>query len=129
MTCGYGGMPWGRRADGAPSGRLAEVEPAMNCPQCQTVNGPDAGFCGNCGARLAAASAAPTGAGGYPPAPGAPFGYNPAEAPTGYGAPGGPSAGSGYGGPGYQNTPPGYGPPSGQAPNGSMPNQNYQPGG
>lgn len=27
----------------------------MNCPQCHTVNGPGAAFCGNCGARLAAA--------------------------------------------------------------------------
>jgi hypothetical protein len=98
----------------------------MNCPQCQTVNRPDAGFCGSCGARLVP-SAAPAEAGGYPPAPGAPFGYNPAEAPAGYAAPGGDSAGSGYSAPGYQNTPPGHGAASGQAPNGYMQNA-YQPG-
>jgi hypothetical protein len=104
----------------------------MNCPQCQTVNRADAGFCGSCGARLAP-SAAPAGAGGHPPPPGAPFGYNPAGAPTGYDAPDGDSAGSGYSAPGYQNTPPGHGSASGQAPNGYMQNTYqhgaYQPGG
>lgn len=98
----------------------------MNCPQCQTVNGPDAAFCGNCGTRLAAA-AAPTGAGAYSPPSGAPFDYNPGGTPTAYGAPGGYSAASDYGTPGYQGPPPGYGPAGGQAPNGYMQNP-YQQG-
>ncbi len=97
------------------------------------MNGPGAGFCGSCGARLAAPGAAPAGAGGYPPAPEVPFGYDPAEAPTGYNAPGEGSAGGGYGAPDNKNTPPGDGPASGQVPNGYMQNQyqqgTYQPGG
>jgi hypothetical protein len=67
----------------------------MNCPQCQTANGPQSAFCGNCGARLTVAQAAAPG--GYPPpqgaatppeyaASGAPSGYGP---PQGYDAPGG----------------------------------------
>jgi hypothetical protein len=98
----------------------------MNCPQCQTANGPDAAFCGNCGARLAVASA-PSAAGGYPPASGTPLGYSPAGAPTGYGAPAGYDAAAGYGAPGYQNTPPGYGPAGDQGASGYMQNQ-YQQG-
>jgi hypothetical protein len=45
----------------------------MNCPRCQTANGPEATFCGNCGTRLAPAQATA-----------APSGYGP---PTGYDAP------------------------------------------
>ena len=37
----------------------------MNCPQCQTANGPGSAFCGNCGARITVAPAAAPG--GYPP--------------------------------------------------------------
>lgn len=76
----------------------------MNCPQCQTVNGSDASFCGNCGTRLA-----PAGAGAQAPGPAAPSGYGTQGSPAGYG------------------TVPGYGPPGGQAPNGYPPGQ-YQPG-
>jgi hypothetical protein len=44
----------------------------MNCPQCQTANGPGSAFCGNCGAQMSVEqTAAPA---GYPP----PQGYNPA---------------------------------------------------
>ena len=54
----------------------------MNCPQCQTQNGPDASFCSKCGAPLATAGtpAAPAGPGGYnaPPTYGGPTGYPPA---------------------------------------------------
>jgi hypothetical protein len=65
----------------------------MNCPRCQTANGPDAAFCGNCGTRLAPApaAAAPTGYVGYePPTVGTPLTYGgPAsgaqyQPPTGY---------------------------------------------
>jgi hypothetical protein len=125
----------------------------MNCPQCQTANGPDAAFCGNCGARLA-----PAGASGQPPVPGAapgygapgaqagygaptvygsPAGYGPppgSGGPAGYGAPAGNSAPSGYGAPaggdappGYVPPAPGYGPPGGQPPTG-YPQGQYQPG-
>jgi len=105
----------------------------MNCPQCQTMNGPDAAFRGNCGARLAPANA-PAGAGAYPPA----AGYNPAGAPPAYGAPGGQAA-PGYGGPGGYNQmpPPPYNPAGGQAPGGyqqgqyqqgQYPQGQYQPG-
>jgi hypothetical protein len=85
----------------------------MNCPQCQTQNGPDASFCSKCGTRLAAASgpadpAAPT-------APAAPGGYGPQP---GYGGP------AGYPPPGG---PVGYSPAGGQSPSGFPPGQ-YQPG-
>src|SRR5258708_6337168 len=64
----------------------------MNCPQCQTQNGPDASFCSKCGAQLAAASAPadPAGAvpGGYGTQPGysGPTGYPPAggQPPSGF---------------------------------------------
>ena len=54
----------------------------MNCPQCQTQNGPEASFCSKCGAQLAAANA-PAGSaapGGFstPPSYGGPTGYPPA---------------------------------------------------
>ena len=52
----------------------------MNCPQCQTQNGPDASFCSTCGAQLATASA-PAGQPGpsdTPPGYGGPTGYPPA---------------------------------------------------
>jgi hypothetical protein len=78
---------------------------AMNCPQCQVANAPDAGFCSGCGARLAVAeSAAPVGygapsGGGYPP----PSGSYPPPSGSGYQQGGGYQGGSGYqGGPGYQ---------------------------
>ena len=77
----------------------------MNCPQCQTQNGPDASFCSRCGTQLAAASA-------------------PAD-PAG---PGGPGTQPGYGGPGTQ---PGYGGPAGYPPAGGQPPfppGQYQPG-
>ena len=93
----------------------------MNCPQCQTMNGPDAAFCANCGGRLAAAGA-PAGAAAYPPA----AGYNPAGAPAAYNAPGG-QASPGYGAPGgYNETPPPYNPAGGQAPGGYPPGQYSQ---
>jgi hypothetical protein len=55
----------------------------MNCPQCQTQNGPEASFCSRCGAPLAAAASAPAGSaepGGpsAPPSYGGPTGYPPA---------------------------------------------------
>jgi len=54
----------------------------MNCPQCQTQNGPDASFCSRCGTQLAAASAPadPAGPGGpgTQPGYGGPTGYPPA---------------------------------------------------
>jgi hypothetical protein len=49
----------------------------MNCPRCQTMNGPDAVFCGSCGTRLAPAQAAPAPAGYEAPQPGTPLGYGP----------------------------------------------------
>src|SRR6185437_16384522 len=114
---------------------ICEVRTRMNCPQCQTVNGPDAGFCGNCGTRLA-----PAGAGAQMSAPAAPAGYGAQGSPAGYGAapgygnPAGYGNQAGYGGPasndappGYAPPPPGYGPPGGQAPNG-YPQGQYQPG-
>jgi hypothetical protein len=91
-------------------GDLRRLELTMNCAQCQAANGPDAVFCGSCGARLAPAGT-PAGAGGYTSAPGTPSGYNTS----------GSSAGYGYGAPG------GYGPASGQAPTGH-PQDQYQPG-
>jgi hypothetical protein len=101
----------------------------MNCPQCQTVNGSDAAFCGNCGARLAAAGA-PAGTGGYTSATGTPLGYHPAGAPTGQNAAGGYSAPAGYSEPGgYNNAPPSYGPAGGQVPSGGYPQGQYQPPG
>lgn len=99
----------------------------MNCPQCQTVNGPDAAFCGNCGARLAAAGAQ---AGSADPAPGTgtPLGYHPGAAPTGYGPAGDYSAFPGYAAPGGSSYPPqSYGPAGGQAP-GGYPQGQYQQG-
>ena len=68
----------------------------MNCPQCQTANGPGSAFCGNCGARMTVAQAAPTAA--YPPPPGEtiPIGYGAPGAPTGYDGPQGDNAAGGY---------------------------------
>ena len=101
----------------------------MNCPQCQTVNGPDAAFCGNCGTRLA-----PAAAGVQASAPGMPPGYSATGGPEGYGSPAGYGGPAGYGAPagnnappGYVPPPPGYGPPGGQAPTG-FPQGQYQPG-
>lgn len=120
----------------------------MNCPQCQTANAPDAGFCGNCGGRLAPA-AAPTAPGGYgAPGTGTPLGYSASGtspdygAPTQYGTPAGYNTPPvpGYNGPpapGYNTPPaPGYGPPVGQPPVVPPPGQapagypqgQYQPG-
>src|SRR5690348_15732293 len=82
----------------------------MNCPQCQTQNGPEASFCSRCGTQLATASAPADPAGpGAPGAPGAPGGYG---GPTGYPPAGGPA---------------GYPPAGGQPPTGFPPGQ-YQPG-
>jgi hypothetical protein len=103
----------------------------MNCPQCQTANGPASAFCSNCGASMTAAPA--TAPAGYPPpqGAGAPLGYAPSGAPTGDDAPQGYTAASGYnsGGPtqpGYpqgQYQPPGGGP---QAPRrSSLPPVNF----
>jgi hypothetical protein len=80
----------------------------MNCAQCQATNGPDAVFCGSCGARLAPAET-PAGAGGYTSSPGTPSGYDTSGSSAGYGAPGG------------------YGFAGGQAPTG-YPQGQYQPG-
>jgi hypothetical protein len=68
----------------------------MNCPQCQTANGPQSAFCGNCGAQLTVAQAA--GAAGYPPPQGAgtPPEYAASGAPTGYGPPQGYDAAGGF---------------------------------
>jgi hypothetical protein len=65
----------------------------MNCPQCQTANGPGSAFCGNCGAQMTVAQAAAPA--GYPPpqGTGTPLGY---AAPTGYDAPQGYNAAGGY---------------------------------
>jgi hypothetical protein len=115
----------------------------MNCPQCQAANAPDAGFCGNCGARLS--SPAPADQSGYQSSPG----YSPSssgsssighEPPTVYNAPAykappppsaynTPQAPSYDAQPGY-NAQPGYGGPSGggQAP-GGYGQQGGQPGG
>ena len=65
----------------------------MNCPQCQTANGPGSTFCGNCGTRIAAAPA--TASAGY-------------DAPQGYHSAGGYSTG----GPQGQYQPPAGGPPT-----------------
>jgi hypothetical protein len=88
----------------------------MNCPQCQTANGPGSAFCGNCGARMTVAETAPA---GYPPpqGAGASLGYGASSAPPGYDAPrsynaaGGDTSGPQQ--PGYpqgQYQPPGGGP-------------------
>jgi hypothetical protein len=97
----------------------------MNCPQCQTANGPQSAFCGNCGAQLTVAPAAAPA--GYPPPQGAgtPPGYAASGAPTGYGPPQGYDAAGGYnaGGP-QQSTgyPQGqYQPPAGGGPQGPRP--------
>ncbi len=68
----------------------------MNCPQCQTANGPQSAFCGNCGAQLTAAPAAAPA--GYPPPQGAgtPPEYAASGAPSGYGPPQGYGAAGGY---------------------------------
>jgi hypothetical protein len=68
----------------------------MNCPQCQTANGPGSAFCGNCGAQMTAAPAAAPA--GYPPPQGTtvPLGYGASSAPTEYGAPQGYNAAGGY---------------------------------
>jgi Double zinc ribbon len=89
----------------------------MNCPQCQTQNGPDATFCSTCGAQLSPAStpAGAAGPGGYGTQPGygGPAGYPPAGGPAGYPPAGGPA---------------GYPPAGGQPPfQPGQPGQ-YQPG-
>jgi hypothetical protein len=105
----------------------------MNCPQCQTVNGPDAAFCANCGTRLAPVMAAgQTSAPGTPPgygAPGSQGGYGAPGGPAGYGAPAGNDAAGGYvpPAPGYGPPASGYGAPGGQPPTG-YPQGQYQPG-
>lgn len=82
----------------------------MNCPQCQTANGPGSAFCGNCGAQMTVAPA--TAPMGYPPqGTGTPLGYGAPSAPTGYDGPQGYSPGNGYNaGNGYNPGPqqPGY---------------------
>jgi hypothetical protein len=86
----------------------------MNCPQCQTANGPGSAFCGNCGTQMTAAPAAAPA--GYPPPQGAgtPLGYGASSAPTGHDAPQGYSAAGGYntGAPQGQYQPPAGGPPT-----------------
>src|SRR5258708_27371789 len=72
----------------------------MNCPQCQTQNGPDASFCSKCGAQLAAASAPADPAGTVPGGSGTQPGYS---GPTGY-------------------------PPAGGQPPSGFPQGQYQPG-
>jgi hypothetical protein len=109
----------------------------MNCPQCQTPNGPDAGFCGNCGARLAQAEP-PTAPGGYPASgTGTPLGYSPSgPPPADYGAPTAYGAPTNYGAPTSYNAPPapGYGPPASPSqvpavqPPAGYPQGQYQPG-
>jgi len=101
----------------------------MNCPQCQTANAPDAGFCGSCGARLAVAEsatplgyAAPAASSGYP-APAASSGY---PASGGYGAPGGYSAPGGYGAPSGYNAA-GQMPPTPPQQPAGYPQGQYQP--
>ena len=96
----------------------------MNCPQCQTANGPGSAFCGNCGASMTAAPA--TAPAGYPPpqGAGAPLGYAPSGAPTGDDAPQGYSAAGGYnsGGPTQPGYPQGqYQPPGGGGPQAPRP--------
>jgi len=90
----------------------------MNCPQCQTANGPGSAFCGNCGAQMTVAQAAAPA--GYPPpqGEGTPLGYGASGAPTGYDGPQGYNAAGGYNSgpqqPGYsqgQYQPPGGGEP------------------
>jgi len=89
----------------------------MNCPQCQTPNQPDAAFCANCGAQLAAAGAtAPPGGYAPPPGPGNPAGYAGSDA-VGYGAP------SGYGQAGPASQYPSAPPPAEYPPAGGQ----YQP--
>jgi hypothetical protein len=89
----------------------------MNCPQCQTPNGPDAGFCGNCGARLAPA-AAPAAPGGYSASgAGTPLGYSAPGASPDYGAPTSYGAPTNYGAPNNHGAPNSYGAPTG-APSG-----------
>jgi hypothetical protein len=86
----------------------------MNCPQCQTANGPGSAFCGNCGTRMTVAPAAASA--GYPPPQeaGTPLGYGASSAPTGSDAPQGYSAAGGYdtGTPQGQYQPPAGGPPT-----------------
>jgi hypothetical protein len=83
----------------------------MNCPQCQTANGPDSAFCGNCGAQMTVAQAAAPG--GYAPqGAGTPLGYGASSAPTGYDVPAGYNASGGYNNPGTPQQPAGY--PQGQ---------------
>jgi hypothetical protein len=81
----------------------------MNCAQCQQANGPEATYCGNCGASLAPAAATrvvPAASAAVPPPPPAPSGY---AGPTGYPGP------SGYAGPSGYEAPSGYQGPSGNA--------------
>jgi hypothetical protein len=93
----------------------------MNCPQCQTPNGSDAAFCGNCGAGLTPAGA-PAQPGGYTSSSGTPL----AQSASGPAAPGGYDAPPSYGGPAGYPPAGGYPPPMGQAPGGQPPA--YQPG-
>jgi hypothetical protein len=82
----------------------------MNCPQCQAVNGSDAAFCGNCGARLDPAAAA-----GQASSPGTPLGYSAPGNPAAYGAPTVQTPAAGYGPPPGNSGPSGYGPPPGNS--------------
>ena len=96
----------------------------MNCPQCQTANGPGSAFCGACGTRLTVAQ--PAGSAGYPPPQGSgtPLGYAASGGPTGYDAPQGYNAPQGYSAAGGYNTgtPQGqYQPPGGGGPQGPRP--------
>jgi hypothetical protein len=99
----------------------------MNCPQCSASNGPNAGFCGSCGTRLAVAEAAAPAAGYGSEAAGTPLGYN---APGGWNAPAGSNAPTGYDAPsgGGYNAPGGYPPPSGYNANGPSQPAGYQQG-
>ena len=96
----------------------------MNCPQCQTANGPGSAFCGNCGAQITVAPA--TAPADYPPPQGTtvPPGYGASSAPTEYGAPQGYNAAGGYnsGGPTQPGYPQGqYQPPGARRPAGPAP--------
>jgi hypothetical protein len=96
----------------------------MNCPQCQTANGPGSAFCGNCGAQMTVTQptvAQPVAPAGYPPpqGTGAPLGYGAPSAPTGSDAPQGYNAAGGYntGTPQQPGYPQGqYQPPAGGGP-------------
>jgi hypothetical protein len=92
----------------------------MNCPQCQTANGPGSAFCSNCGAQMTVAQAAAPA--GYPPPQGAgtPPEYAASGAPTGYSPPQGYDAAGGYNAPGGFNA-------DGPTQAGGYPQGQYQP--